>query len=256
MDFYASGLLSCNLPRPRWNWQRCCSRLFLFFVLAYSTDARRSPNECSETDFSECLKSFDTIIAHQNLGFAATEDELNAACRYLKEGVTCIDQFVKRCTRDKAQQDSLTVSVKGAFDILELLCEDTYHRNQYLQHAECYRRIAPQIEDCMQPMRTMGLRQQGGSGVPAKSKVDQIVCCAYHNATECIHQVSVKECSDRAATFLKNYTDRAAYPITLQCRGFNSKVCSAKTSDSCGPSAASPAWLAVPVMAAAYIINV
>ena len=125
-----------------------------------------------------------------------------------------------------------------------------YHRNQYLQHAECYRRIASQIEDCMKPMRNMGLRRQTQD--QNKAKVDETVCwyaysmnavklcfvpssnyktcySAYQNATECIHQVSEKECNDRAATFLKNYTDRAAQPITIQCRGFNSNVCSSSS---------------------------
>ncbi|GAU93410.1 hypothetical protein RvY_05358-1 [Ramazzottius varieornatus] len=219
-----------NLSWKHQRWQLFTNAVGFLLVLQSPSSAGAKRNgECSELEFSECLKSFDTILAHQNLGFAVTENELNTACRYLKDGVNCIDQFVKRCTRDKFARESLTGSVKGAFDILDLLCEDTYHRNQYLQHAECYRRIASQIEDCMKPMRNMGLRRQNQD---EKSKVDETVCCAYQNATECIHQVSEKECNDRAATFLKNYTDRAAQPITMQCRGFDSKVCPKSSSSS------------------------
>lgn len=55
---------------------------------AYATDAKRDDytpaplrTECAERDFQECLKSFDTIVEHPSLGFAATEAELNQACR-------------------------------------------------------------------------------------------------------------------------------------------------------------------------------
>ncbi|XP_055338234.1 uncharacterized protein LOC129588147 [Paramacrobiotus metropolitanus] len=239
MDFGRRIIPFATLPGPLgYRWLIFANTFFILGFTAYSTDAR---TDCAESDFQECLKEFDTIISHQELGFAASEKELNQACRHLKEGVNCIDGFVKRCTKDKTQLETLTVSVKGAFDILELLCENTYHRNQYLKHAECYRQIASEIEECMHPMRTMGLRQQHREQY-TKSKLDHMVCCAYHNATECIHRVSTKRCSDRAATFLKNYTDRAAYPITQQCRTFNNTLCSKPSSS---PGLLPLSWLVV-----------
>ena len=45
------------------------------------------------------------------------------------------------------QRDRLKDSVRGAFEILKMLCDrNSFHRSEYLEHAPCYRKLAPDFE--------------------------------------------------------------------------------------------------------------
>lgn len=184
------------------------------------TNARHGHSRCNEAQFHSCMHNFDLILNNQSLGFATNEKELSSACMHLNSGIRCLDEFVLACVSDQSQRDRLKDSVRGAFEILKMLCDrNSFHRSEYLEHAPCYRKLAPDFEDCTKELRRVSEDQ---------SVSTEQVCCAYFRATRCSYKLAESQCSKRAAMFLENYTERAAAPITLQCRSSGSG-----TSESC-----------------------
>ncbi|OQV24256.1 hypothetical protein BV898_01796 [Hypsibius exemplaris] len=189
--------------------------------LAKAVSGRCLAEHCHQNELQQCMEHVKPIMQNVTIGFAANAEQLNTVCKLFKEGMTCIDKFVIRCFQE-SQRILFRENMAGVKEVMTKLCEDGEYRKEYLTHADCFRSVAPQYEECGGVFRTsVGTINQNRADTA--DKLSQM-CSALHRFLECAYGLTSQHCGDKGRTaseFLRSYTEKAVGSlITSTCRKF------------------------------------
>ncbi|XP_055338114.1 uncharacterized protein LOC129588111 isoform X2 [Paramacrobiotus metropolitanus] len=177
---------------------------------------------CHQSELTQCMEHVKPIMQNATIGFAANAEQLNTVCKLFNQGMECIDRFVAKCFQE-SQRILFKENMAGVEEVMKRLCTDGEYRKEYLQHADCFRSVAPQYEECGGAFRTSVGTINQNRATETQDKLSQM-CGALHRFLECAYGLTSQHCGENgksASEFLRTYTEKAVGSlITSTCRKF------------------------------------
>ncbi|EFX88172.1 hypothetical protein DAPPUDRAFT_234969 [Daphnia pulex] len=102
---------------------------------------------CQQDSLTRCTDPLKVLTNNRDLGFAASQQELNTLCPKLIDGLRCIDNFTSRCL-DAQHREFFHMLYAGTKQVIVDLCEDEDYQKEYLMHAPCMRDVQSGYERC------------------------------------------------------------------------------------------------------------
>lgn len=198
----------------------------------HSTVGRRQ-DDCKNSDIAECVGLLE-VLTNNDLGFAASVDELNRMCPVLLNGLQCIDNYTRRCLTPK-HREYFNKLYAGTIRVIKDLCNTKgKYQQEYIRHAPCMRQVNPKYNQCSEAYhkKTANLNQINDAVVQLteeeKNRNVITLCCSFQEYLQCSERVVYETCGNETALFTKAFLDRMAGPIVqFKCVKYapGSQVC-------------------------------
>ncbi|GAU93399.1 hypothetical protein RvY_05347-2 [Ramazzottius varieornatus] len=217
LTFRPAFMILCSLPM-----NALVFGSFVVFCLMKTVCGRCLAEHCHQNELTQCMEHVKPIMQNVTIGFAANEEQLTTVCKLFTQGMDCIDRFVVRCFQE-SQRLLFRENMAGVEEVMTKLCTDGEYRKEYLTHADCFRSVAPQYEECGGAFRTsVGTINQ--NRVMEQTHKLSSMCGALHRFLECAYGLTSTHCGANgksASEFLRTYTEKAVGSlITSTCRKF------------------------------------
>ncbi|XP_046449369.1 uncharacterized protein LOC124197863 isoform X1 [Daphnia pulex] len=209
------------------------SVLLLVVVLCASANAANTAlglraASCQQDSLTRCTDPLKVLTNNRDLGFAASQQELNTLCPKLIDGLRCIDNFTSRCL-DAQHREFFHMLYAGTKQVIVDLCEDEDYQKEYLMHAPCmrdvqsgYERCAVEYQSHVREHSSSNNNQANGAAATlggGPTVVDDPVenskklCCSFQNYMKCSQAVVAGTCGVQTASFTRGFLDTMAGPL-------------------------------------------
>nr|CAH0110137.1 unnamed protein product [Daphnia galeata] len=183
---------------------------------------------CQQDSLTRCTDPLKVLTNNRDLGFAASQQELNALCPKLIDGLRCIDNFTSRCL-DAQHREFFHMLYAGTKQVIVDLCEDEDYQREYLLHAPCMRDVQSGYERCAVEYQSHVREHSGnnnangggsaatlgGGNTVADDPVENSkkLCCSFQNYMKCSQAVVAGTCGVQTASFTRGFLDTMAGPL-------------------------------------------
>ncbi|KAI9563121.1 hypothetical protein GHT06_010578 [Daphnia sinensis] len=181
---------------------------------------------CQQDSLTRCTDPLKVLTNNRDLGFAASQQELNTLCPKLIDGLRCIDNFTSRCL-DAQHREFFHMLYAGTKQVIVDLCEDEDYQKEYLMHAPCMRDVQSGYERCAVEYQSHVREHSGnnnnangaGATLGGSSIADDPVenskklCCSFQNYMKCSQSVVAGKCGAQTASFTRGFLDTMAGPL-------------------------------------------
>ncbi|KAL7635182.1 UNVERIFIED_CONTAM: hypothetical protein RMT77_014168 [Armadillidium vulgare] len=178
----------------------------------------RPGNDCGNRDISQCTELLE-VLTRKEIGFAATQKELNDMCPVLLSGLQCIDNYTLRCLNPQ-HRSYFNELYAGTIRVIKDLCNTRgQYQQEYIRHAPCMRQVHPKYNRCSETYHEKTAKlNKVNSAVVQFSETERrrnviTLCCSFQEYLQCSEQIVYETCGNVTAQFTRQFLNRMAGPI-------------------------------------------
>ncbi|XP_045535991.1 uncharacterized protein LOC106714004 [Papilio machaon] len=215
--------------------------LFVLLLIASGFGADFPEEEsCDSSQLKVCVDS----IPRTRVGLPRNKEELDAHCLAYNIGMSCMDEWMKRCLPTDGQK-IIQRQIAGAQILMRYLCSNgTAVRKEYLREPACLAMVSADwsacVDDLQMAVRDIAERSQQIVYFNRNSEF----CCARDEFLACVSHAA-RACSARAGTVLR----RIAWVLAQDVA-----ACSNEPRAHCTAPPPPPARLTAPLLTALYAL--